>query len=183
MCRVLCLSRTAYMALAASFPLSVALLLDNLMKQAEEVGGACIGLHGGQSGGGLLGGTGPCVCQSTNQSTHQPIQLNPIQSNPPLPPQLVQREYYSSFAAGVAVENLADVQALALRRAGPEVFEGPGGEGGKEGGGGGGGNAAGGVAGGAAPVRPRALRQQMVSWGERRLPSRVLAALYVVCLG
>jgi hypothetical protein len=36
-CRVLSLSRTAYMALVASFPLSSELMLDNLLKEAQSV--------------------------------------------------------------------------------------------------------------------------------------------------
>lgn len=36
-CRVLTLSRTAYMALGSNFPLSTATLLDNLVTQAEIV--------------------------------------------------------------------------------------------------------------------------------------------------
>lgn len=37
-CRVLSISRTAYMALAASFPLSTEIMLDNLLNEAQEVG-------------------------------------------------------------------------------------------------------------------------------------------------
>lgn len=36
-CRVLSLSRTAYMALAASFPVSTGIMLDNLIKESKEV--------------------------------------------------------------------------------------------------------------------------------------------------
>jgi hypothetical protein len=36
-CRVLSISRTAYMALAGAFPLSAERMLDNLMQAAQEV--------------------------------------------------------------------------------------------------------------------------------------------------
>lgn len=37
MCRVLSIGRTAYMALATAFPLSTEIMLENLMKEAQEV--------------------------------------------------------------------------------------------------------------------------------------------------
>lgn len=35
----------------------------------------------------------------------------------------MQREYYSAFSAGAALSNMADIEKLALRHAGPELTE------------------------------------------------------------